>query len=115
EMHYDLFVILFILLAAFFYQRKAFLLGWVCLLLATLMNALVLLLLLLFMRALWKESRAMLGGHRFLWWVSILGLSAVIVVLAYFLTGGAGASPVLKSRYARLLCRIWSSIRWMPP
>src|SRR6266567_492450 len=83
EMHYDLVVILFILLAAFFYQRKAFLLGWVCLLLATLMNALVLLLLLLFMRALWKESRAMPGGRRFLWWAALLGISAVIVVLAY--------------------------------
>src|SRR6266567_6712546 len=83
EMHYDLVVILFILLAAFFYQRKAFLLGWVCLLLATLMNALVLLLLLIFMRALWKESRAMPGGRRFLWWAALLGISAVIVVLAY--------------------------------
>ncbi len=83
EMHYDLVVILFILLAAFFYQRKAFLLGWVCLLLATLMNALVLLLLLLFMRALWKESRAMPGGRRSLWWAALLGISAVIVVLAY--------------------------------
>jgi len=124
EMHYDLFVILFILLAAFFYQRKAFLLGWVCLLLATLMNALVLLLLLLFMRALWKESRAMLGGHRFLWWVSILGLSAVIVVLAYYPYwrgwGLAGVEKQIRSAFvpdmvlnsldaAVIHLRVWST------
>lgn len=83
EMHYDLVVILFILLASFFYQRKAFLLSWICLLLATLMNPLVLLLLPFFLRALWKESRVMQGGRRFLWWTTIVGISALILVLAY--------------------------------
>jgi len=84
EMHYDLVVILFILLASYFYLRRAFLLGWVCLLLAVLMNALCLLLLPLYLRALWKESRVMQGGSRALWWLLLAGLSAIIVTLAYY-------------------------------
>ncbi len=84
EMHYELVVILFILLASYFYLRKAYLVGWVCLLLAILMNALCLLLLPLFLRATWKETRAMRGGQRALWWLLLAALSVLIVALAYY-------------------------------
>jgi len=84
EMHNELVVILFILLASYFYLRKAFLLGWVCLLLATLMNPLCLVLLPLFLPILWKETRGMRGGQRALWWLLLIGLSAIMVSLAYY-------------------------------
>ncbi len=83
EMHYEVVVIFFLLLATFFLQRRSFLLSWVCLLLATLFNILCLVLLPLFLRLLWKESRVMQGGRRFLWWLTLGGLSVTIVVLTY--------------------------------
>lgn len=83
EMHYEVVVIFFLLLAVLFLQRRSFLLSWVCLLLATLFNILCLVLLPLFLRLLWKESRAMRGGRRFLWWLALAGLSGTIVVLTY--------------------------------
>ena len=84
EMHYELVVILCILLASYFYKRRAFLLGWVCLLLAALMSPLCLLLLPLFFPVLWKETRGMQGGPRALWWLLLVGLSLVIAGLAYY-------------------------------
>ncbi len=84
EMHYELVVILFILLASYFYMRRAFLLGWVCVLLAALMSPLCLLLLPLFFPVLWKETRGMQGGQRALWWLLLIGLSLIIAGLAYY-------------------------------
>ncbi len=83
EMHYELVVLLLLLLGALFCQRRSFLIGWVCVLLATLFNMFCLLLLPLFLKLLWKESRAMRGGRRFLWWLVLTGLSGAIVVLAF--------------------------------
>ena len=84
EMHYELVVILFILLASYFYLRRAFLLGWVCLLLAALMSPLCLLLLPLFFPLFWRETRGMPGGQRALWCLLLIGLSFVIAGLAYY-------------------------------
>ena len=84
EMHYELVVILFILLASYFYLRRALLLGWICVLLATLMNPVCLLLLPLFLRILSKETRMMQRGQRTLWWLLLIGLSLVIAGLAYY-------------------------------
>ena len=84
EMHYELVMILCILLASYFYLRRAFLLGWVSLLLAALMNPLCLLLLPLFFPVLWRETRGMRQGQRALWWLLLIGLSLVIAVLAYY-------------------------------
>ena len=83
EMHYEMVVITFLLLGALFFQRRLFLLSWICLLLATLMNMICLLLLPLFLKLLWKETHMMRGGRRFLWWLALTCLSAVIVVLAF--------------------------------
>ncbi len=84
EMHYELVAILFILLASYFYLRRAFLLGWVCVLLAALLSPLCLLLLPLFFPVLWKETRGMEGGQRALWWLLLIGLSLIIAGLAYY-------------------------------
>jgi hypothetical protein len=83
-MHYELVVILCILLTSYFYLRRAFLLCWVCLLLTALMNLLCLLLLPLFFPVLWRETRGMQRGQRALWWLLLAGLSLVIAVLAYY-------------------------------
>jgi len=84
EMHYELVMILCILLASYFYLRRAFLLGWVSLLLAALMNPVCLLLLPLFFPVLWRETRGMRRGQRALWWLLLISLSLVIAVLAYY-------------------------------
>jgi hypothetical protein len=83
EMHYEMVVITFLLLGALFFQRRSFLLSWVCLVIATLINIICLLLLPLFLKLIWKETHMMRGGRRFLWWLALSCLSAVIVVLAF--------------------------------
>ena len=83
EAHYEIVVITFLLLGALFCQRRSFLLSWVFVLLATLLNIFCILLLPLFLKLLWKETRIMRGERRFLWWLALTCLSAVIVVLAF--------------------------------
>jgi hypothetical protein len=83
EAHYEIVVITFLLLGALFFQRRLFLLSWVFMLLATLLNLFCLLLLPLFIKLLWKETRIIQGGRRFLWWSALICLSAVIVILAF--------------------------------
>lgn len=83
EVHYEIVVITLLLLGALFSQRRAFLLSWFFMLVATLLNVFCLLLMPLFLKLLWKESRRMPGGRRFLWWLILIGLSGVIVVLAF--------------------------------
>lgn len=82
-MHLDVVVVLFILLAVLFFQRKSPILGWVLLLLATLINMLILLLLPLFFCLLMKEARTLPSGRRVFWWLSITGVSVLVVILAY--------------------------------
>jgi hypothetical protein len=83
EMHYEMVVILLLLLGALFCQRRFFMIAWICVLLATLFNIFCLLLLPFFLKLLWKETRVMRGEGRFLWWLVLSGLSGVIVVLAF--------------------------------
>jgi hypothetical protein len=83
EMHLDLVVILFILLAALFFQRGALILSWVCLLLAALIQPLTLLLLPLFLRLYAKVLRAHPAGRRAGWWLLLIATSLLIVTLAY--------------------------------
>ncbi len=83
EAHYEIVVITFLLLGVLFFQRRSFLLSWVFVLLATLLNVFCLLLLPFFLKLLWKETRIMRGRRRFLWWLALTSLSAVIVVLAF--------------------------------
>ena len=83
EMHQDIVLVLFILLAIVFFQRNALLLGWVLILLAALMNAFCLLLLPLIFGLLPRETRAFITGRRVLWWLSLIAVSALVCVLAY--------------------------------
>jgi hypothetical protein len=82
-MHYEMVVLLLLLLGAFFFQRRYFLNTWVCVLLATLFNMFCLLLLPFFLKLLWKESRAIHGKRRFMWWATLAGLSGVMTILAF--------------------------------
>jgi len=83
EMHLDVVVALFILLAILFFQRNSPILGWVLVLLAVLMNILCLLLLPLFFRLLTKEARTLRAGRRVLWWLAVVVVSGIVVVLSY--------------------------------
>ena len=82
-MHLDVVVVLFILLAIFFFQRKSPILGWVLMLLAMLINMLTILLLPLFFRLLLKEAQTIPSRWRVFWWMSAAGVSALVVILAY--------------------------------
>lgn len=83
NMHLDVVLALFILLAIIFFQRKSLLLGWVLVLLTVLINVLFLLLLPLFLRLLVKETRTMQPGRRALWWLAAAITSGIVIVLAY--------------------------------
>src|SRR2546430_11573032 len=83
EMHLDVVVALFILLAILFFQRNSPILGWVLVLLAVLMNILCLLLLPLFFRLLTKEARILRAGRRVLLWLAVIVVSGADVVLSY--------------------------------
>ncbi|TMC81506.1 MAG: hypothetical protein E6J10_11535 [Chloroflexi bacterium] len=83
EMHLDVVVALFILLAILFFQRNSPILGWVLVLLAVLMNILCLLLLPLFFRLLTKEARILRAGRRVLLWLAVVIVSGAVVVLSY--------------------------------
>lgn len=83
EMHQIVVVVLFVLLAVFLFQRKSLTLGWIFLLLATLINFWCLLLLPLFFRLLAKESHAIRRNEGFLWWARLICVSALVIVLAY--------------------------------
>ncbi len=82
-MHLDVIVVLFILLAIFFFQRKSPILGWVLMLLAMLINMVTILLLPLFFRLLLVEAHAKPSRRRAFWWLSVAGVSALVVILAY--------------------------------
>ena len=83
SMQQEVGIVLFLLLAVFFFQRKSLLLGWVFLLLAALINPLCLLLLPLFLRLLRYETRLLPRGRRWLWWFGCLSISVLVIVLAY--------------------------------
>lgn len=83
EMRVDLAVIFFLLLGTFLLQRRSLLIGWVCLLLAALVDPLCLLLLPLFLSVITREMRRLSRGPRVLWWLALLLLSALVIVLAY--------------------------------
>lgn len=83
SMQLEVGVVLFLLLAVLFFQRKSLLLGWVFLLLAVLVNALCLLLLPLFFRLLQRETRLLSRVQRLFWWLGCVGISLLVIVLAY--------------------------------
>jgi hypothetical protein len=83
EMQAQLAVIFFLLLALVLLQHRLLQLSWVALLLAALVYPLCLLLLPLFLRPLAREARLLARRSRFFWWTGLLGVSVLVVTLAY--------------------------------
>ncbi len=83
EMHQEIVLICILLAAILFFQRNSPTVGWVFVLLASLLNFLWLPLLPLFFRLMLRQSRVLRIGHRLLWWGGMLLISLVVVILAY--------------------------------
>jgi hypothetical protein len=82
-MHQEVIIVLLVLLSVLFLQRNSQILAWVFILLAMLANPFCLLLLPLFLRTLLKGTHATSIEQRFVWWLSIGSISALVVGLAY--------------------------------
>jgi hypothetical protein len=82
-MHFDVVVVMLLLLAILFYQRNSLTLSWVFVLLASLVNLFCLLLLPIFFRFMIRESRILRNGGRAFLWISTIGISVLVVALAY--------------------------------
>ncbi len=83
SMHLECVLVLFILLAILFFQRNSPVLGWMLMLLATLMSALFLLFLPLFFRLLVRAAHSLYGFQRALWWLMVVSLTAIVLILSY--------------------------------
>lgn len=83
EMHQEIVLVCIILAALLFFQRNSPTIGWVLVLIGSLLNLLLLPLLPLFFRLMFKQSRILRTGHRLLWWGGMLLISLVVIVLAY--------------------------------
>lgn len=82
-MHQEIVLVFFVLLAIFFFQRSSPTLGWVFVMLTSLINLLWLPLLLLFFRYMLHESRILRVNQRLVWWAGMFVTSVIVVVLAY--------------------------------
>ena len=83
EMHQEIVLVCIILAAIVLFQRNSPAIGWVFVLLASLLNFLWLPLLPLFFRLMLRQSRILRMGHRLLWWSGILLISLVVIILSY--------------------------------
>ena len=82
-MHPVIILLLLVLLAIFFFQRGAFVFCWIFVLLAALFNPLYLLLPPLFLRLIVRNIRFRPAVHQFFWWARMVGISLLVVMLAY--------------------------------
>ncbi len=82
-MHLEVVVLLLVLCAVLFCQRKLPFLAWAFVLLAVLTNLFCLLLIPFFLRLLAKDARALSKGRRVLWWLLLIVISALLLFLAY--------------------------------
>ena len=82
-MHLEVVVLLFVLCAVLFCQRKLPILAWAFVLLAVLTNLFCLLLVPFFFRLLSKDARVLPGGRRALRWLLLIVVSALLLFLAY--------------------------------
>ncbi len=83
QVHQEVVLIFFVLLAIHFLGRDGLLLAWFFVLLAALVNLSCLLLLPLFLRLLLHRTRFMRWGWYTLWWLGLITLSLLVIVLAY--------------------------------
>jgi hypothetical protein len=83
QMHAQIVVTLFILLATFFFLRSSALLGWIFVVLGVLICPFYLILIPLFLRLLGSRTPSMTSGRRFLWWIIVCLVSILVLLLAY--------------------------------
>ena len=83
EMHQEIVLVCIVLAAILFFQRNSPTIGWVFVLLVSLINFLWLPLLPLFIRLMLRQSRILRVRYRLLWLGGMLLISLVVVVLAY--------------------------------
>jgi len=83
QMHQELVIVFFVLLAVYFLQRDASVLSWFFLLLAVLVNAICLLLLPIFLLMIVKKMRFAMLREQVLLWLILLVLLPIVFVLAY--------------------------------
>jgi hypothetical protein len=83
QMHLDIVLVLLLLLAVIFFERDSLILCWVFVLLAVLVNILFLPLLPLCLRLIEQKLRFLHTGFRWLWYVGMLAISALILILSY--------------------------------
>jgi hypothetical protein len=82
QMHLQIVVTLFILLATFFFMRSSTLLGWIFVVLSVLTCPFYLLLVPLFLRLIGGKTY-LTPGRRLLWWIIVCLITILVVVLAY--------------------------------
>ncbi|MBV9228142.1 MAG: hypothetical protein JOZ18_02425 [Chloroflexi bacterium] len=82
-LHQEVVVILLLLTAILFFQRNTPMLGWVFVLLATLISLFCLLLLPLFLRVIMRKTRIMRLEQRSLWWPGLVVVTLLVIALAY--------------------------------
>jgi hypothetical protein len=96
--HQEVMCVLFLLLAILGLQRQLMLMSWIFALLAVLVNPYCLVLLPLFLRLLIRQTRFMSGAGRFFWLLSLLLVTALVIVLAYIpYWAGWGLSGIVLS------------------
>lgn len=83
QAHPQMIVILFVLLAIYFFQRNAPILTWFFVLLAAMVDLSCLLILPLFLRIIVHQTRFLWWFWRFCWWLGLLAVTALSVALAY--------------------------------
>jgi hypothetical protein len=83
QMHAQIVVTLFVLLATFFFLRSSILLGWIFVVLSVLICPFYLLLLPLFLRLLVSKPYHLIPVRRLLWWTVVCLLTTLVLLLAY--------------------------------
>ncbi len=83
QMHLEIVLVFFVLLAVYFFQRDSLILSWVLVLLAALVNLSCLLLLPLFLRMVAHKIRFLSWWQRFWWWLGLVVISGLVIVLSY--------------------------------
>lgn len=83
QMHMEVVLVFFLLLAFLFWQRNAPTLGWVFVVLATLTNLLCLLLWPFFLLLMGRGMYILTPVKRLLWWINMAIITLLMIVLAY--------------------------------
>jgi hypothetical protein len=98
QVHLELVLVLYLLLAVFFFLNRSAQLAWVFVLLAGLSSPLYFLLAPVFFVLLMRYTRMLSASNRFFWWIGILLVTALVVLLAYLpYWSGWGVHGILQN------------------